>query len=194
MNTIKFSAVILIFGSVLFLIAAFSPISRIFGISSAEKKLEIILFSPNQWIIAQVLFALGAIVTVAGVGMIAFYFKTQSFSVFLNTSVVILLAGAFLWSWHVYLRAVDPRLFVDDGISMWHFVLYTFLTQIGLLLFGIALLRMGIQDWVGWMVIGSMGIFFLLTIIFRDMPPFVYYIITLIAGIKLYSSSIPHSM
>jgi hypothetical protein len=192
MNTLKLSAVILIFGSVLFMIAAFSPISRIFGISSAEKKLEIILSSPNQWFIAQVFFALGAIVTVVGVGMIAHFFKTHSFSVFLSTSLMVLLAGAFLWIWHVYLRAVDPRLFVEGGISVWYFALYTFLTQIGLVLFGIALLRMEIPGWVGWMVIGSMGIFFLLTIIFRDMPPFVYYIITMIAGIKLFSSYTPH--
>jgi hypothetical protein len=187
MNTLKFSSVILIAGSVLFLIAAFSPISRIFGIPSAEVKLQIILSSPNQWLVAQILFALGAIVTVVGVGMIGHFFNTQSFSVFLSTSTMILLAGAFLWSWHVYLRAIDPRLFVDGKISVWYFALYTFLTQIGLVLFGIALLRMEIQDWVGWMVIGSTGIFFLLTIIFRDMPPFVYYIITMIAGIKLYS-------
>jgi len=180
-------------GSILFIVAAFSPISRIFGISSSEQKLEIILAAPNQWIIAQVLFALGSLTAAAGLSLIAVHFRTQSFSFYLNLSVMFLLIGAVLWSWHVYLRAIDPQLFVEGGIPIWYFAAYTFLTQIGLVLFGIALLRMEIQNWIGWLMIGSMGLFFLLTIIFRDMPPFVYYAITLAAGIMLYRDGLLNS-
>ena len=186
MSSIKIGSVIIILGSILFSIAAFSPISRIFSIPSPERKLEIILSAPNQWIAAQIFFALGALVTVAGVSIITYYFRNQPFSILLNISVAILFIGASLWIWHVYLRAIDPQLFTDRGIPIWYFATYTFLTQIGLALFGIALLRTEIQNWIGWMVIGSMGLFFVLTIIFRDMPPFVYYVVTLIAGYMMY--------
>ncbi len=186
MSSIKIGSIIIIAGSVLFIIAAFSPISRIFGIPAPERKLEIILSAPNQWITAQIFFALGALVTVAGLSIVTYSFRNQPFSVLLNISVAILFIGASLWIWHVYLRAVDPQLFTDRGIPVWYFATYTFLTQIGLAFFGIALLRTGLQNWVGWMMIGSMGFFFVLTIIFRDMPPFVYYIVTLITGVMLY--------
>jgi len=183
---LKLGSVIIMIGSVLFFIAAFSPISRIFGIPSPDRKLEIILSAPNQWMAAQVFFALGALVTAAGVAFIAYYFRNHHISSLLNICVLMLFIGAFLWTWHVYLRAIDPELFVQRGIPVWYFAAYTFLTQVGLVLFGIALLRTELQSWVGWMMIGSMGFFFVLTIIFRDMPPFVYYIVTLITGVMLY--------
>ncbi len=183
---LKSGSIIIMVGSVLFLIAAFSPISRVFGIPSPDRKLEIILSAQNQWMIAQILFALGAVVTAAGISIVAYYFRNQPFSTLLNIGAVLLFIGAFLWTWHVYLRAIDPQLFVERGIPVWYFASYTFLTQAGLVLFGIALLRTEIQNWVGWMMIGSMGLFFVLTIIFRDMPPFVYYAITLTTGVMLY--------
>jgi len=183
---LKLGSVIIIIGSVLFFIAAFSPISRVFGIPSPDRKLEIILSAQNQWMIAQILFALGAVVTAAGISIVAYYFRNQPFSTLLNIGAVLLFIGAFLWTWHVYLRAIDPQLFVERGIPVWYFASYTFLTQAGLVFFGIALLRTEIQNWVGWMIIGSMGLFFVLTIIFRDMPPFVYYAITLTTGVMLY--------
>lgn len=186
MHNLKIGSIIVMVGSLLFFIAAFSPISRIFGITSPERKLEIILSAQNQWMVAQVFFALGALVTAIGIGIIAYYFRGQSSSVLLNTAVVILFIGAFLWTWHVYLRAIDPQLFVDRGIPVWYFAFYTFLTQTGLVLVGFALLRTDLQNWVGWMMIGSMGLFFVLTIIFKDMPPFVYYVVTLIAGYMMY--------
>ena len=190
-KVLKIGSIIVMIGSVLFIIAAFSPISRVFGISSPERKLEIILSAPNQWIAAQIFFALGALVMVAGVSIVTYYFRNQPFSVLLNMSVVILFIGASLWIWHVYLRAVDPQLFTDRGIPILYFAAYTFLTQFGLILFGIALLRTELLNWVGWMIIGSMGFFFVLTIIFRDMPPFVYYVIMLITGVMLYRSGPP---
>jgi hypothetical protein len=192
MNALKLGSIIIITGSVFFIIAAFSPISRIFGMPSPEQKLEIILSAPNQWIVAQIFFALGALVTAAGISMVAYYFRNQPLSTMLNIGVAILVIGAFLWTWHVYLRAIDPQLFVQRGIPVWYFATYTFFTQIGLVLFGIALLRTELQNWVGWMMIGGMGLFFVLTIIFRDMPPFVYYIVTLIAGFMMYRSGGMH--
>jgi hypothetical protein len=192
MKVLRFGSIVIIIGSVFFLIAAFSPVSRIFGLPSADRKLEIILSAQNQWMVAQVFFALGALVTAAGIGIIAYHFRGQSFSALMNTAVVILAIGALLWTWHVYLRAIDPQLFVPKGIPVWYFAAYTLLTQIGLAFFGVALLRTELQNWVGWMMIGSMGLFFLLTLIFRDMPPFVYYVVTLIMAYMTYRGVAMH--
>ena len=62
MSPQKLSAIIVIAGSILFLIAAFSPISRVYATPTASDRLELINLSPRAWIVSQVLFALGAIV------------------------------------------------------------------------------------------------------------------------------------
>jgi hypothetical protein len=185
----KASAIAVIAGSTLFLAAAFSPISRIFGMRDASERLEVIGAAPNQWLVAQLLFALGAIVTVIGVGSLAVRLRGHSFSVYLTSSALFMAVGAILWSWHVYVRAVDPALFTAGGIPPWLFAGYSLLTMVGLAFLGTGLLQMALPSWVGWLAIGSAALFFVLAIAFRDMPPFVYYVITLTIGVALYRAA-----
>ncbi|HJY46770.1 MAG TPA: hypothetical protein VJ301_19310 [Propionibacteriaceae bacterium] len=48
-----------------------------------------------------------------------------------------------------------------------------------------ALLRGDLPMWIGWMLIGSMMLLFVLTLIFHDMVPLMFYLVTLISGIAL---------
>jgi len=52
-------SILLRFGSLLFLIAAFLPYSKAFVEPEAEKKLEIILGMKKMWIFGHILFGLG---------------------------------------------------------------------------------------------------------------------------------------
>jgi hypothetical protein len=190
LNQDKAGAVIIIVGSVLFIAAAFSPISRIFGMPDAGERLAAISAAPSQWLLAQILFGLGAIVTVVGIGVLAFRLTGQHYTVYLITSTVLMAVGAILWSWHVYLRAADPALFTAGGIPLWLFAGYSLLTMAGLALLGIALLQMALPSWVGWLPIVSAALFLVLALVFGDMPPFVYYLITLIIGVMLYRAAV----
>ncbi len=182
----KMSGIMIILGSVLFLIAAFLPISRVFPEPSAVRKLEIIRDAPNAWLVTQIFFALGAMVTVIGIALVAYRFRDQSFTVLMQASVAVLLLGALLWIWHVYARTVDPAAFAEGALPAWPLVLYFLLTPAGLAVFGVALLRSALPQWVGWLMIGSMVLFLVLTVIVRDMAPLVYYVITLLTGVMLY--------
>jgi hypothetical protein len=182
----KISAIVIMVGSVLFLIAAFSPISRVFPEPSAVRKLEIIVASPNAWFVAQIFFGLGAMLTVIGIAIIGYQSRAQPFAWFIHASVIILFLGASLRLWHVYARAEDPAAFTEGSLSAWPVVLYWVLTPAGLAVFGVALLRSALPQWVGWVMIASMALFLLLTVIFGDIPPFVYYAITLLTGVMLY--------
>ncbi len=91
----KTSAIVIILGSVLFLIAAFLPISRVFPEPSAVRKLEIIRDAPNAWLVAQIFFALGAMVTVIGLALVAYRFRDQSFTVLMHASVAVLFLADF---------------------------------------------------------------------------------------------------
>jgi hypothetical protein len=189
MSPVRASAVTIIIGSVLFMTAALSPISRVFGTPDPARKLEIITAAPNQWAVAQLLFALGAVVTVVGVGMLALRTSGQAFSPWLHGAVVLMGVGALLWSQHVWQRAADPAAFTRGDIAVWWFAVYSLLTLAGLAMIGAALLQTDLPAWLGRLAIGSAAAFLVLGLVFGDMPPFVYYIITLTIGIVLYRAS-----
>lgn len=182
----KIAGLVLIIGSIFFFIAAFSPISRVFTEPDAAKKLEIILGGRRPWTVSQLFFALGAIVTAAGLILTSFHFRELPAAQWLHLAAVVLAIGAGLWSWHVYLRTVDPHTFVEGSLPDWLFMAYTLFTQAGLAAAGAVLLRSEIPDWVGWVLIGGSLFFFVAFLIFKDMPPFVYYILTLLVGVVMY--------
>lgn len=182
-------AIVIIVGSVLFMAAAFSPISRVFAIPDPVEKLAIIQDAATQWTVAQALFALGALVTAAGIGMLAYRAAGDGPSFLLAAATAVMALGAVLWSWHVYGRAVDPAAFASGELAAWPFALYSLLTMAGLVLIGMALLQTQMAPWVGWLSIGAAALFLVLGVIFRDMPPFVYYVVTLTAGIMLFRAA-----
>jgi len=144
MNLQKIIAMTIMAGSILFIIAAFSPASMVFGEPSAEKKLKMIMQSLNQWKISQLLFAAGAIVTAIGIVLLGYLFRYHTIANILYLSATMIMLAAIFWSWHVYMRAVDPPAFTEGRIPVWLFAVYTLLTQAGLIVLGVALLRMGL--------------------------------------------------
>ena len=59
MPTLKVAAVAIVVGSIFFfLVAAFSPISRVFGTPSPEAKWQLISASRNAWLLSQILLPL----------------------------------------------------------------------------------------------------------------------------------------
>jgi hypothetical protein len=104
----------------------------------------------------------------------------------MHASAAVLALGALLWTWYLYVRAVNPGAFVAGALPVWPLMLYFVLTEAGLALFGVALLSSALPQWVGWLMVGSMALFFVLTMILRDIAPFVYYVITLLTGVMLY--------
>lgn len=181
----KTAAILLLIGSVLFLAAAFSPISRVFAELNAAKKLEILRNGRRAWEIAQVLFSLGALVVAAGLVIYFYPWQGVPRAVWALSGVAALVVGACLWSWHCYLRGMAPQGFAEGALPAWHFATYTLLTQLGLAAVGFALLSSGLPQWVGLTLIGGSLFFLLAYLVFKDMPPFVYYLLTLMMGIMV---------
>ncbi|WP_433003816.1 hypothetical protein [Kribbella sp. CA-294648] len=180
-------ATVTIVGSILFLVAAFLPISyRVFPQPSAGKKLESINAARTEWLVAQVLFGLGAVVTVIGIGLYAYYARRAPFAGLIWSSVALLTVGVVPWLWQVYARAADPEWFAQDSFPMWPYLFYFLVTEVGLAVLGVALLSAPVPTWVGLVVIGSMVVLVVLTLIFRDMVPLAFYIVTLLAGVMFF--------
>jgi hypothetical protein len=186
MSILKISAMVIFVGSIAFLIAAFSPISRVYGLSRAEDKLAMIKGDPGAWKISQTLFSFGAIITAVGIALAAYVLRDRSSASLLYVGATFLVIGAAVWTWHVYLRTADPASFVNGLLPGWHFALYSLLTMAAFLLIGIALPRMGFSAWGGWLLLGGALLFSILYIIFRDMPPFVHYLLGLVFAFALF--------
>jgi hypothetical protein len=185
MSTERVAAIILLVGSVLFIIAAFMPVSYVFAEASPVAKLEIIASNRTAWSTSQVLFGLGASIAAIGLGFVAHHLRGTPGAVWAYIGLAAVILGAVLWDGHVYLRAVDPEGFVEGRLIGWLFPAYALLTQLGLLAFGVAYLRAGYPAWLGGVTVGGAVIFFIVYLVFKDIPPFVYYILTFIAGIRL---------
>lgn len=186
MKSLTAASLMIIAGSIIFLIASFSPTSRVYGEPLPEGRLAIINESRNAWTITQILFSVGAVAVAAGVSAAAFSLRPRQTHFLPIASVLSLAAGALLLTWYAYFKFADPQTWVHHHISNPIFLGYTFLTQAGLFLFGIALLRGGNLRRTSWFLLSAVAITFILTLIFRDMPPFVYYLMTLPVGIGLY--------
>ena len=185
-SSVGVSGIVMIVGSALFLCAAFTPISfRVFPEKSNTRKLEVIRASPTSWSVTQILFGLGALVTAIGVGLLAYASRRQPSAWLIWTSMAVLIPGAVLWLWHLYGRTVDPVAFAEGRWPRWPLLAYFILTEIGLAILGYALLRSDLPKWIGWILIGSMVLLFVLTLIYRDVAPFWFYLVTLIAAIAL---------
>lgn len=185
MSAERVAAIILLVGSVLFIIAAFMPVSQVFAEPTPAAKLEIITSNRTAWTASQVLFGLGASIATIGLGLVAHHLRGTPGAVWAYIGLLAVILGAVLWDGHVYLRAVDPEGFVEGRLIGWLFPAYALLTQFGLLAFGVAYLRAGYPAWLGDITVGGAVIFFIVYLVFKDIPPFVYYILTFIAGIWL---------
>jgi hypothetical protein len=184
-NHMKIPALLMIIGSILFLTASFSPISRVHMEPTAAGKLAIITQEPNAWLIAQLLYSFGAIITAAGVGVAAFRLRREAPAPISSAVILSVAAGAVFFAAYVYFRTTNPQAWAQIQPPHTSFLTYTFLTQMGYLLFGILLLKSGFPHWLGWLISGSMLILIILTVVFRDMPPFAYYLLGVPIGIVL---------
>ena len=172
----------------MFLIAAFLPSSKVFTISDPEKRIEIIYNMHGMFNFSQVLFGLGSIVTVIGLGMLIRNFKGVQFYNLAYAALLIMFVGALLWSWHVTERMLDPEGWVYGRNTPYIYVIYNIFTMIGLILIGLFLLKTSVADWIGWMLTIGSALFLILLIILKDLPPFIYYVLTLTAALALYFS------
>jgi len=184
MFDLRLGGLVICIGASIFLAAAFAPMSRVFAARSPDEKLAIINRSLGFWRLFQVLFALGALITALGVGLLGFS-QYWRFTVQQFLPAVLMLIGAVPWCAHVYLRAVDPQAFALGALPAWHFKVYTLLTLAGFFWLGIELQHLLDGAWQGFFLMGASMLIFILYQQFKDMPPFVYYLLALVLGVSI---------
>jgi hypothetical protein len=177
---------ILVAGALLFLTGAALPTWRAFLEPDPGKRAAIIRDQRTYTILAHVLFSLGALLPpVAFVVLVAkLPLQTGRLLGFLGTGGLAL--GALAWLVIVYIRlATPPEEYVTTTAGAWTFPAYSILTLLGFGLGGAAMALSGFPLWLG---IGSAALSLLILVVYflrRDLPPALYYLVSLAMGIGL---------
>ena len=101
----------------------------------------------------------------------------------LAAASVALVIGALTWSWSVYLRATRISEFAFRTLPAWPFTTYVLLTIGGLGLLSIGLLGDGFPVWLGLLTLGADIVFLGIYVRFKDIPPFVFYLLLTLVGV-----------
>ncbi len=183
---IRLSAIALLAG-VVFLVAAVLPVSfRVFPEPSPGRKLEHILWAETQWVVANVLFGVGAAALAAGIILFGLAVDDRAARVIAFGGGALAVAGLVPWIVHLYARVANPEAFARDELPSWWLWAYFVLTPVAVAFFGVALFASGLlPTWVGWTVVGTMAVVLVATVIAGDMVPAVYYLVALLPGTML---------
>jgi hypothetical protein len=169
---------LLIVGSVVFLIGAAIGVPRVFMEADPGARLRMVEARLHTWQLAQPLYAAGPLVCAVGVGVLA----RAGEEWLLACAAAALFVGAAAWAWLVYLRGRYVRAFAYRRLPRWPFRLYVLLTVLGLVLLGAGLLGVPFPAWVGWLTIAAACAFLALYLATGDIPPFVFYLLLLVVG------------
>jgi hypothetical protein len=178
------AGVLVLVGSVIFFVGASLGVPGVFTESSPERRLAMLEDRLTAWRLAQPLYALGPLVAAVGIGVLAAA-GTGSSRVALGLSCAALVAGALSWSWATYLRGVDHRAFAEGTLPGWPFAVYVWLTLAGLMALGVGLLLADFPAWVGWLTVAADVVFAAAYLRYRDIPPFVFYLLLVPVGIVI---------
>ncbi len=178
------AGVVIITGSVVFLAGAAIAVPRVFTVPDSEARLRLLEEHRMLWRLGQPGYALGALLAAVGVGGLAADAVAPVSSTLL-ASCSLLVVGALAWSWAVYLRALRPGDFAGGRLPGWPFAAYVALTIAGLLLLGIGLLAGDWPGWTGWFTLGLDAVFAAGYARYRDIPPFVFYLLLGVVGVAV---------
>ena len=185
MDNIQITALLLILGTGLIYtgFGAFPP--RIYTEQNVQEKLNLLAAHPRRWILSQSFVIMGGIATIAGSIFLISLFRESQDALLVRISVVGFVFGHLFWIWHVGLRTALPQKFAKNELPAWLFKIYSIPTLLALAGFGVAFWLQGIHQVLGAGLFLAALLVLFLFLKFKDMPPFVYYAMTLTIAIAL---------
>lgn len=172
---------VLLGGAALFCAAAFSPSSFVFGMSDPGARRAHLAKHVRSWPWAQAFFASGAVVSAVGLVVLGLQLDGAAGGG-VGLAGLLAVAASVPWAMHCWLRGRDVEGFLAGTLPASHFALYLWGTLAALAITGTSLLDADLADWLPWFVLGATAVFVLALLRFRDLPPFVLYLVTAVVG------------
>jgi hypothetical protein len=184
MSADRTGAILLITGSAVFVIGAAVGVPGVFTQRDPRVRLRMLTERLRAWQIAQPLYGVGALIVAVGVAFLAAASDGASRAL-LAAACATLVIGAFAWGWSLYLRGTRVSDFAFGALPAWPFATYVLLTIGGIVLLALGLLAGDFRPWLGWVTLGA-DVFFLAGYMrFRDIPPFVFYLLFALVGLAV---------
>jgi len=174
------AGVLMILGSVTFGVGAAIGVPGVFTERDPQRRLRMLEEGRVRWLWAQPLYALGPLIAPLGVSDLSASTNVR----LLDASSALLFVGAIAWTWSVYLRSTRMRAFALGELPGWPFASYVVLTIGGLALLGAGLVADG-PVWLGWLVLVADALFLGAYVRFKDIPPFVFYVVLTVVGVAV---------
>lgn len=185
----KLAGITFIVGSLLLLLAAFSPIfNKYFLEPDVQKRIQIIEADPTGWAFNRSLFVAG--IVIAGVGFLLMAWHIRRSQDVATSLPSYLAAGAggigAVLALHGYIAESgrSPQEIVTAPVG-WTAYAYILLTQLALLATGVVLLRAGYPRWFGSTVLILTALTVIVLVLVSAFPPLLFYLITLFIGVVL---------
>jgi len=175
----------MIIGSLIFGTGAQVGVPKVFTERDPNTRLRLLEQGLTAWRVAQPLYGVGPMVVAMAVGYLAATTPSASSRIVLAAASVALVVGVLAWSWSLFLRSTRISDFAFGRLPGWPFRTYVLLTIGGLILLGVDFLIEGLPIWLGWLIIGASIVFLAAYLRFSDIPPFVFYVLLLVAGVAL---------
>jgi len=197
MNEVQTAGLLFIVGSTVFIFGAGIGVPRVFTERDPNTRLRMLEERRNIWRIAQPFYGLGAIACAVGVGYLAADATAASTGILFTVACAVMVIGSLAWCWSLYLRGTRIQDFVSGRQPGWPFATYVMLTITGLALLGIGMLVGEFADargggstqqypaWLAWLILVADVAFLGAYVGYKDVPPFVFYLLFLVAGIAL---------
>jgi len=185
MDVVQMTASLLILGTLLTYtgFGAFPP--RIYTEKNTQEKLGLLAAQPRRWILSQSFVILGAIAAMAGSIDLVLFFRGGPGALPAGIAAVGFVGGHFFWIWHLRLRIVQPHKFAKNELPGWLFRTYSILTLLAMAGYGVAFWLQGIHQVLGGGILLGALLVLGLFLKFKNMPPFIYYAMTLAIGVAL---------
>jgi hypothetical protein len=183
MSIEQVAAIMMIVGSLVFLIGAAIGVPRVFTTRDPAVRLRMLQDHLSAWRSAQPLYAAGPLIAAAGVGSLAGASGNSASRVLCASASAALASGGLPWTWLTYQRGRRVREFAYGELPGWPFVLYVALTIAGLALLGVGLILDDAPAWPGWLTLGADLAFLFGFLRFKDIPPFVFYLLIMLIGV-----------
>lgn len=193
MSPLRGSGVAMVAGFVLVVVASSVGPGRVYAESDPGARLGIIAENQARWILSNALFALGGLVTAAGLFILVLGLGRGVRSPVLALASIAYGLGSLAWAAYLFQRTTDPAGYLYVEPMPLFLAAFAVLTLIGLFLFGVGWLGLPQSRWPGFLTAGGAGLIALAWILFparfyAGFPPQVLYLFTLMAGIALIRS------
>jgi hypothetical protein len=182
------AALLLLIGSLTFVIGAFLPVSRMYMLRSAQDRLALMQDHSGQWHTHLGMMGGGAVFAAGGMALVPAALGAAGAAPSMVAAVAVV-GGTALWLRHLHLRVTVPEGFAQRTNPHWHFAVYTALMQAGLLALALALFRVGLPTWMWAVPAAGTGLTVLAFVLFQDVPPFAHYVWLLAVAVGLMRGS-----